>query len=94
MSEREGVNEAPKEGSGAPKQRNSNIYVNKNRLGAKKPGKDRRIGLRNKQFDENLYRKMEGQEVPKTLRVSKIWGQTHHFPNPSYRACGDRKNKT
>ena len=39
--------------------------------GAKKPGKDRRLQVRNRQFDENLHRKMDGLEVPKTLRKSK-----------------------
>ena len=61
MSEREKSIEGPSDG-GALKQRknnNANIYVNKSR-GPKKPGKDRRMQIRSKQFDENLYRKMDG----------------------------------
>ena len=60
-------------GDEGPRQRGkeANIYVHNPKRGSKKPGKDRRLQLRSRQFDENLHRKMDGQEVPKTLKVSK-----------------------
>ena len=51
-------------------QRQKDQYVFKPKRGASKPGKDRRLQIRSREFDKNLYRKMDGQEIPKTLRVS------------------------
>ena len=33
-------------------------------------GTDRRLQSKEKKFEENMYKKMDGEEVPKTLRVS------------------------
>ena len=74
MSERE---EVRMDGGDNTRQRkDANIYVHKPKRGQNKPGKDRRFALRSKQFDSNTIKKMDGYEVPKTLRVSKwalIW---------------------
>ena len=39
-------------------------------FGNRKPGKDRRLQLRNKDFDKNMHRKLDGEEIPVTRRVS------------------------
>ena len=62
-------NTASNEKEGAH-QRQKEQYVFKPKRGASKPGKDRRLKIRSNEFDKNLYRKMDGQEIPKTLRVS------------------------
>ena len=73
MSERE---EVQHRGDGQPQQRrtnnnnNNNVYVHKPKRGQNKPGKDRRLMIKSRQFDDNLYKKLDGQEIPKTLRVS------------------------
>ena len=35
-----------------------------------KQGTDRRMKVKSKQFDQNLHKKLAGEEVPKTLKVS------------------------
>ena len=75
MSDREntkdtGTTRAPQQRNKAH-QSNNQPYVHKPKPGGKKPGKDRRLQIRSRQFDENLHRKMDGLEVPKTLRKSK-----------------------
>ena len=44
--------------------------VFKPKRGGNKRGTDRRFSLKSKQYEENTLKKMEGEEVPKTLRVS------------------------
>ena len=68
MSEREPTGETQQQQR--PQQRNANINVHRRGGPPKKPGKDRRMSLRTKQFDDNMHRKMDGEEVPKTLKVS------------------------
>ena len=35
-----------------------------------KQGIDRRMKVKSKKFDENMHKKMAGEEIPKTLKVS------------------------
>ena len=37
---------------------------------SRKQGIDRRMNIKNKQFDTNMHTKLAGEEVPKTRRVS------------------------
>ena len=71
MSEREPTGETQQQQR--PQQRNANINVHRRGGPPKKPGKDRRMSLRTKQFDDNMHRKMDGEEVPKTLKVSEAY---------------------
>ena len=72
MSER--VVEKKQQEEGGPQQRSGNknepIYVHKPKRGGNKPGKDRRFTMRNREFEDNSKLKMDGIEVPKTLKVS------------------------
>ena len=59
---------------GVAQQRRPKQEVYKPKRGANKPGQDRRMKGRTERFHDNLYKKMEGEEIPKTLRVSHfIW---------------------
>ena len=59
--------------SDGPQKRNNNTNAYKPpKFGKAKPGKDRRISLRSKDFDKNYIKKMEGEEIPLTRRVSKL----------------------
>ena len=55
------------EGPG-PKVQEKVVY--KPKRGGNKRGADRRFSLKSKQYEENMHRKMEGEEIPKTRRVS------------------------
>ena len=35
-----------------------------------KPGIDRRLKIKSKAFDQNLHKKLAGEEIPKSLKVS------------------------
>ena len=71
MSERaEQANEGGRDGPQRRQKDNANIYVHKPKRGSNKPGKDRRFMARTKNFDDNMHRKMDGEEIPTTLRVS------------------------
>ena len=57
----------------SPSKRNNNSNAYKPpKFGKAKPGKDRRISHRSKDFDKNYIKKMEGEEIPLTRRVSKL----------------------
>ena len=57
----------------SPSKRNNNSNAYKPpKFGKTKPGKDRRISHRSKDFDKNYIKKMEGEEIPLTRRVSKL----------------------
>ena len=45
--------------------------ANKKKITPRKQGADRRIKVKTQNFDKNLHRKMEGEEIKKTYRVSK-----------------------
>ena len=62
---------------------NANIYVHKPKRGGNKPGKDRRFMKRTKNFDDNMHRKMDGEEIPTTLRVSPLSKHTQSV-KPSF----------
>ena len=73
MSEREATSADKSNNNGAPVQRqksqnSGNVYVHKPKRGSNKPGLDRRFKSRSRQFDDNLHKKLAGEEVPKTLR--------------------------
>ena len=44
----------------------------KNKPAPRKQGMDRRLKVKDAAFKEQMNKKMRGQDVPKTLRVSKI----------------------
>ena len=54
----------------APRQSQKTQEVFKPKRGAGKRGTDRRFAHKSRQYEENMHRKMNGEEVPKTLRVS------------------------
>ena len=53
------------------RQKEGDVYVHKPKRGGNKPGRDRRFMARTRNFDDNMHRKMEGEEIPTTLRVSE-----------------------
>ena len=71
MSDRaEQANEGGRDGPQRRQKDNANIYVHKPKRGSNKPGKDRRFMARTRNFDDNMHRKIDGEEIPTTLRVS------------------------
>ena len=78
MSEREGGEKSQKQSEGPQQRHQANIKVFRPTSMKKKPGQDRRIGLRTKAFDENLHKKLDGQEIPKTLKVCSV-RESRHF---------------
>ena len=42
-----------------------------------KQGADRRMKVKTQNFDKNLHRKLDGEEIPKTYRVSNRTFFTH-----------------
>ena len=41
-----------------------------NKKAKSKQGTDRRMKVKSQNFDKNLHRKLDGEEIPKTYRVS------------------------
>ena len=71
MSDRDDRENTAAEG---PRQRNvhQDAKVWKPKRGANKRGVDRRFSMKSKQYEDNMHIKLDGGEVPKTLKVSSL----------------------